>query len=481
MTDGTGTAGAVGATGKGGPGASPWAGKTLFDRIWDEHLVMRLGETDLLHVDRHLLHEMTTAQAYEGLRARGLRAANPQLNLATVDHIVATRPGRSAESYAVGLPFIRAHRRAVREHGFRIFDLGDPGQGIVHVVGPETGAVLPGATVACGDSHTCTLGAIGAIGIGIGTSEVEQVLATQTLRLRRPRSMRITIDATLAPGLNAKDLALHLIATVGAGGGIGYAVEYAGSAVRALSVEGRMTLCNMSVEFGARTGIVAPDQTVIEWLRGRRFAPRGEQWERAVAHWAGLRSGDDARFDAELRLDASEVVAMVSWGTTPAQAIPVSGRVPHPRDEKERRALAYIGLSAGEPIAGVPVDIVFIGSCTNARLGDLREAAQVVRGRKVAPGVRAMVVPGSTQVRLAAQAEGLDRVFADAGFEWHEAGCSMCCALGPDRVEGRKRCVSTSNRNFEDRQGPGARTHLASPATAAASALAGCIAQAGQA
>ncbi len=469
----TGTTGVPDAgTGTGGAGA------TLFDRIWDEHLVMRLGDVDLLHVDRHLLHEMTTAQAYEGLRARGLRAANPELNLATVDHIIDTRPGRSAESYGVGLPFIRAHRRAVREHGIRMFDIGDSGQGIVHVVGPETGAVLPGSTVACGDSHTCTLGALGAIGIGIGTSEVEHVLATQTLRLRRPKSMRVTIDGQLAPGLNAKDLVLHLIAHVGAGRGIGFAVEYAGSAVRALSVEARMTLCNMSVEFGARTGIVAPDQSTIDWLRGRRFAPRGEQWERAVAHWAGLRSDDDARFDAELRIDATEVAPMVSWGTTPAQAIPVGGRVPQPRDDKDRRALAYMGLAAGDAIAGVPIDIVFIGSCTNARLGDLREAAQVLRGRKVAAGVRAMVVPGSTQVRLAAQAEGLDRVFAAAGFEWHEAGCSMCCALGPDRVEGSRRCVATSNRNFEDRQGPGARTHLASPATAAASAIAGCIAPA---
>ena len=454
--------------------------RTLFDRIWDEHVVTQLGDVDLLHVDRHLLHEMTTSQAYEGLRRRGAPVANPELNLATVDHIIATAPGRRGDSYAVGVPFVSAHRRAVREYGIRLFDVGDPGQGIVHVVAPETGAVLPGMTAACGDSHTCTLGGVGAIGFGIGTSEVEHVLATQTLRLRRPKTMRITIDGELAPGVGAKDLILHLIATVGAGGGIGYAVEYAGSAVRALPVEARMTLCNMSVEFGARTGIVAPDQATIDWLRNRIFAPRGEQWERAVAHWRTLRSDPDARFAAELRIDARVVQAMVTWGTTPAQATPISTPIPRTasEDDKGRRALEYMGLACGQTLAGLPIDVVFIGSCTNSRLSDLRDAARVARGCKVAPGVRALVVPGSTRVRDAAQAEGLDRVFTEAGFEWHESGCSMCCALGPDRLAPGERCVSTSNRNFEDRQGQGGRTHLASPATAAASAIAGRIAAA---
>ena len=460
------------------PGQMP--ARTLFDRIWDQHVVASVGEVDLLHVDRHLLHEMTTSQAYEGLRRRGARVANPELNLATVDHIIATAPGRSESSYPVGAPFVTAHRRAVREHGIRIFDIGDPNQGIVHVVAPETGAVLPGMTVACGDSHTCTLGGVGALGIGIGTSEAEHVLATQTLRLRRPRAMRITIDGTLSRGVSAKDLVLHLIGAVGSGGGIGYAVEYAGSAVRALAVESRMTLCNMSVEFGARTGLVAPDDATIEWMSGRHYAPRGETWERAVAHWRTLRSHPDARFAVEVSIDASQVRPMITWGTTPAQAVAVGAPIPRTAvdDERGRRALQYMGLAPGQALAGLPVDVVFIGSCTNSRLSDLREAARVVGTRSVAPGVRAIVVPGSTQVRRAAQDEGLDRVFLNAGFEWHEAGCSMCCALGPDRLVAGQRCVSTSNRNFEDRQGQGGRTHLASPATAAACAIAGRIAAA---
>jgi len=457
------------------------AGRTLFDRIWDEHVVERIGELDLIHVDRQLLYEVTTPPAYAELRRRGCPVANPGLNLATMDHIIDTRPGRSEHSYPGGAPFVTAHRDGARANGIRLFDIDDPRQGIVHVVGPETGAVLPGVTVVCGDSHTCTLGALGAVAIGVGTSEVAHVLATQTLMLRRPRTMRVTIDGALQRGAYAKDLILALIAALGAGRGNGFAVEYAGAAVRALPMEARLTLCNMSIEFGARSGIVAPDEATLRYLEGAPFAPTGDAWKRAAAYWRTLRSDDDAVFDAEFGFDASRVAPMVTWGTSPEDGVAIDGTVPEPRGDphrvaQKRRALDYMGLAPGAPMIGVPVDMVFIGACTNGRLSDLREAAATVEGRKVAANVRAMVVPGSSQVRRAAEREGLDRIFQAAGFEWHESGCSMCCALGPDQLAAGRRCVSTSNRNFENRQGPGGRTHLASPATAAASALAGAIA-----
>lgn len=458
--------------------------KTLFDKVWDRHVVRDLGDGwALLHIDRHLLHDLSGPPALAEVAGRGLGIKRPGLAFATPDHAVSSMPGRSGRTYAGGAPLWQALKDRSRDAGVRFFDLGEPGQGIVHVMGPELGIVLPGTTVVCGDSHTCTNGGVGALAFGIGSSESTHVLATQTLRQRKPRRMRVRFEGVLPAGVTAKDLALHLLAREGAAMGVGHAIEYAGAAVRALSVEGRLTLCNLSVELGAKVGMVAPDDRTFEYLAGRRFAPQGALFERAVADWRTLGSDADAAFDREVAFDAAQVAPTVTWGTSPDLGVAIDGRVPDPAaapDAATRQAwqaaLDYMGLEPGRPIAGTPVDWVFIGSCANSRLSDLREAARVARGRKVAAGVTAWVVPGSEQVRRDAEAEGLDRVFRDAGFEWRAPGCSMCVAANGERVPPGARSVSTSNRNFVGRQGPGARTHLASPAMAVAAAVAGCIA-----
>jgi 3-isopropylmalate/(R)-2-methylmalate dehydratase large subunit len=460
--------------------------RTLFDKIWDEHVVARLGDgVDLLHVDRHMVFELTGAIAYRDLAAKARRPRNPELVFATVDHVVSTDIGdRETATSAEGRRMLGLLRDGLARHPPRaFFDLGDSRQGIVHVVAPEQGIALPGLTLLAGDSHTCTVGGLGALAWGIGSSEVEHVLTTQTIRQKRPKRLRVIVDGRLAPGVYAKDIVLALIARIGAAGGTGHAVEFAGPAIGTLDIEARLTLCNMAIEFGARIGQVAPDDATYQYLAGRPFAPKDEMWERALRHWKTLPSDPRAVFDREVALDASRLSPQVSWGTSPEQSMPIGGLVPDPNvmpDAAKREAaiasLRYMGLVPGEPIAGTPIDVAFIGSCTNARLSDLDAAAAVVAGRKVAPGVRALVVPGSGLVAAAAEAKGLDRVFRDAGFEWRAPGCSMCVAANGDVVAPGQRAVSTSNRNFEGRQGPGARTHLASPATAAASAIAGVLA-----
>jgi len=459
-------------------------GATLPHRLWEPHVIARLrGGHELLHVDRHLVHDLSGPGALGTLRRRGLPVRNPALTFATPDHCVSTEPGRSDASSRQGGRNIPALRERCAEQGIRLFDIDDRRQGIVHVVGPELGLTLPGALIVCGDSHTCTHGGLGALAWGIGSSELVHVLATQTVLERRPRAMRVRFEGAPPAGVTAKDLALALIARVGADGGAGHAVEYAGSAVRALSVEERMTLCNLSIELGAKMGFVAPDDTTFEYLAERPLAPRGADWERALEHWRTLRSDADAAFDRDIVIEVGGLAPQVTWGTSPAHATRVDGAVPDPETAPDaatrdawRAALDYIGLEPDRPIAGTPIDRVFIGSCTNARLSDLEAAAAVVRGGRVADGVVAWVVPGSTSVQRAAEARGLDRVFRAAGFEWRAPGCSMCVATNGEIVEPGQRCLSTSNRNFVGRQGPGARTHLASPATAAASALAGRIA-----
>ncbi len=456
---------------------------TLFDKVWSRHVVATLADgSDLLFIDRHIVHEMTSYQAFEDFRARGGKMPAPQLTLAVLDHALATTPGRDDHTYPAATPLIQALRRNARDFGIPFIDIDDARQGIVHIIGPELGFTLPGATVACGDSHTCTNGGIGAIGIGIGASDVGHVLATQTLALRRPKTFRVNIEGRLAPWVYAKDLALYLIGRFGVSAGVGHAVEYAGSAVRALGIDGRLTLCNMSVEWGARMGFIAPDDATFAYLEGRPFAPRGALWDGALAHWRGLASDAGAVFDREERIDAADVAPQITWGTSPGQSLCVDAAVPDPeaqpdtrRRESMRRALAYMGLQPGVPLEGIPVDQVFIGSCSNSRIDDLRVVADVARGRKVAPGVRAMVVPGSTATKRQAEAEGIDKVLVEAGFEWHESACSLCASVNADTVPPRARCVSTSNRNYEGRQGREARTHLASPAMAAAAALAGRI------
>jgi len=460
--------------------------RTLFDKIWDEHVVARLGDgVDLLHVDRHMVFELTGAIGYRDLAAKARRPRNPELVFATVDHVVSTDIGdRETATSAEGRRMLGLLRDGLARRPPRaFFDLGDSRQGIVHVVAPEQGIALPGLTLLAGDSHTCTVGGLGALAWGIGSSEVEHVLTTQTIRQKRPKRLRVIVDGRLAPGVHAKDIVLALIARIGAAGGTGHAVEFAGPAIGTLDIEARLTLCNMAIEFGSRIGQVAPDDATYQYLAGRPFAPKDEMWERALRHWKTLPSDPGAVFDREVALDASRLSPQVSWGTSPEQSMPVGGLVPDPNvmpDAAKREAaiasLRYMGLVPGEPIAGTPIDVAFIGSCTNARLSDLDAAAAVVAGRKVAPGVRALVVPGSGLVAAAAEAKGLDRVFRDAGFEWRAPGCSMCVAANGDVVAPGQRAVSTSNRNFEGRQGPGARTHLASPATAAASAIAGVLA-----
>jgi 3-isopropylmalate/(R)-2-methylmalate dehydratase large subunit len=456
--------------------------QTLFDKIWDAHLVRELEDGwGLLHMDRHLLHDLSGPVAFEQLAARSLSVHDPSLVIATADHAVSSQPGRTGETYPPGGQLLSALQRECTRAGVRLYDIGERGQGIVHVIGPELGFVLPGLTVICSDSHACTNGGLGALAFGIGTSECIHALATQTLRQKRPRTMRVRCDGQLPVGTCAKDLALHIIGRLGAAAGAGYAIEYSGRAIEVLDVEARLTLCNMAAEMGTRYGMIAPDERVIDWLRGRSYAPKGRAFTLAAAYWRTLASDSASKFDREEVIDATAVSPMVTWGTSPEHVIPIGGRVPHPPVDDGissatiAAALEYMGLEPGALIADTPIDWVFIGSCTNSRLSDLRSAAAVVRGRKVAPGVVAWVVPGSEQIKRAAEAEGLRAVFEAAGFAWREAGCSMCVGANGEQVPPKARCVSTSNRNFVGRQGPGARTHLVSPAMAAAAAVTGRI------
>jgi 3-isopropylmalate/(R)-2-methylmalate dehydratase large subunit len=460
-------------------------GKSLFDKIWDAHAVQTLpGDAALILVDRVLLHERTGGVALKSLKASGRAIAAPRQAFVTMDHVVDTLPGRTDKTLMpTGTAFIVETRNAAREAGLTLFDIGDERQGIVHVISPEQGLVLPGATLVCPDSHTCTQGAMGALAWGIGSTEAEHALATQTLRIKKPRAMRIMIDGVLAAGVTAKDLALHIVAKLSSSGGKGCIVEYAGSAVEALSLEERLTLCNMATELAAFSAIIAPDDKVFEYLTGRPYAPKGEQWTQALENWRELRSDPDAVFDVEAHIDATEVAPMVTWGSSPQQGAPLDGDVPSyetvaVRDSREAydRALDYMDLKPGQPLLGLQIQGAFIGSCTNSRISDLRRAAAVLKGRKVADGVRAICVPGSSQVKKQAEIEGLDRIFLDAGFEWRESGCSMCFFVGGESFGERERVVTSTNRNFESRQGPGTRSHLASPETVAASAIAGAIA-----
>ncbi|MHB1566608.1 MAG: 3-isopropylmalate dehydratase large subunit [Acidiferrobacter sp.] len=455
---------------------------TLYDKLWDSHVVREQPDgTCLLYIDRHLVHEVTSPQAFAGLRTAHRPLWRVSANLAVADHNVPTRDRELGIRDPISRLQVETLTQNCADFGVPLFAMNDPRQGIVHVVGPEQGATLPGMTIVCGDSHTSTHGAFGALAHGIGSSEVEQVLASQCLLQKKARAMRIRLDGSLGPGVTAKDLALAVIGRIGTAGGTGYAIEFAGSAVRALSMEGRMTLCNMAIEAGARAGLVAVDDTTITYLAGRPFTPTGVLWDQAVASWQSLHSDDEAVFTQEVVMDVAGVSPQVTWGTSPEMVVPIEGVVPEPRQEHNaaRRtafetALAYMGLTAGTRMVDVAIDVVFIGSCTNARLEDLRAAAQMVAGRKVASRVRrALVVPGSGLVKRAAEAEGLDRIFTAAGFEWRDAGCSMCLAMNADRLEPGERCASTSNRNFEGRQGAGGRTHLVSPAMAAAAAIAG--------
>jgi 3-isopropylmalate/(R)-2-methylmalate dehydratase large subunit len=454
--------------------------RTLAQKVWDTHVVRRAdGEPDLLYVDLHLVHEVTSPQAFDGLRAAARRVRRPDLTLATMDH---NTPTDDREPDELARKQIAALARNCDEFGVRLFPLGSREQGIVHVISPQLGLTQPGMVIVCGDSHTSTHGAFGAIAFGIGTSEVEHVLATQTIVQARPATMAITVDGALPDEVSAKDVILGIIARIGVGGGAGAVVEYRGSTIRALSMEGRMTVCNMSIEAGARAGMVAPDEVTFAYLEGRPFAPKGADRERALDAWRSLASDEDAPFDREVRIDAGRLRPYVTWGTNPSQAEPIDGAVPDPealdapKREAARRALAYQALRPGTPIRDIAVDAVFIGSCTNGRIEDLRAAAGVVAGRRVRSGLRALVVPGSARVKEQAEAEGLDRVFRDAGFEWRSAGCSMCLGMNPDVLRPGERCASTSNRNFEGRQGPGGRTHLVSPVVAAATALKGTFA-----
>jgi len=445
--------------------------KTLSEKVWEQHVVHRAdGEPDLLYVDLHLVHEVTSPQAFDGLRLAGRSVRRPDLTVATMDHNVPTAPGPEDP---ISVRQMDALRSNCAEFDITLFPTGDLGQGIVHVIGPQMGLTQPGLVIVCGDSHTSTHGAFGALAFGIGTSEVEHVLATQTLPQTRPGTMAITVEGDLPAGVAAKDVILAIIARIGTGGGVGHVLEYRGSAIRSLSMEGRMTVCNMSIEAGARAGMIAPDETTFAYLEGRPHAPTGAAWEAALDHWRTLPTEPGASFDREVRIDAGELTPFVSWGTNPGQTVSIDDVVPAPTDESAERALAYMGLTPGTPIREIRPDTVFIGSCTNSRIGDLREAAEILRGRRVREGLRAMVVPGSMLVKAQAEREGLDEVFTAAGFEWREAGCSMCLGMNPDQLAPGERCASTSNRNFEGRQGKGGRTHLVSPAVAAATAVAG--------
>ncbi len=457
--------------------------RTMFDKLWTSHVVADLGDGwALLHIDRHLLHDLSGARALEEVQERSLSVRNPELTFSTADHAISSAPGRTQATFAPGEALLVGLRTRSAHYGIRFFDLGQDGQGIVHVMGPELGIVLPGVTLICGDSHTCTNGGMGALAFGVGSSELVHALATQTLRQRRPRTMRVLFEGATGPGVTPKDMILHVIGQIGAASGTGFAVEYAGEAVRALPLEGRLTLCNLSIELGAKMGFVAPDDTTYEYLRGRRYVPQGAAFDEAVAYWRTLPTDEGAIFDREVRIDAASIAPTVTWGTSPEHAIGIGESIPDPEHAPDpahrlawRNALDYMGLQAGQKIAGTKVDWVFIGSCTNSRLSDLRNAAAVAQGRHVAPGVTAWVVPGSERVKRDAESEGLDQIFRDAGFAWREPGCSMCVAANGERVPPGARSVSTSNRNFVGRQGPGARTHLASPAMAVAAAVTGAI------
>ncbi|HHQ4711958.1 3-isopropylmalate dehydratase large subunit [Aeromonas veronii] len=455
--------------------------KTLYQKVFDAHVVREVeGETPLIYIDRHLVHEVTSPQAFDGLRAMNRQLRRPDLTWATMDHNVSTTTKDIAASGEMARIQMETLADNCKEFGVRLYDLNHKYQGIVHVMGPELGITLPGTTIVCGDSHTATHGAFGSLAFGIGTSEVEHVMATQTLKQGRAKTMRISVNGKLAEGISAKDVVLAIIGKVGHAGGTGYVVEFAGDAIASLSMEGRMTVCNMAIELGAKAGMIAPDQTTIDYIRGKEFAPKGEVLERAIAYWQSLKSDEGARFDAEVVLDAADIAPQVTWGTNPGQVIAVNEPIPAPESfsdlmeqQSARKALAYMDLQPGQKLSDVAIDKVFIGSCTNSRIEDLRAAAAIARGRKVAAGVQALVVPGSEQVKAQAEAEGLDKIFIEAGFEWRLPGCSMCLAMNNDRLQPGERCASTSNRNFEGRQGRAGRTHLVSPAMAAAAAVTG--------
>ncbi|MDT4922296.1 MAG: 3-isopropylmalate/(R)-2-methylmalate dehydratase large subunit [Pseudonocardiales bacterium] len=459
-------------------------GKTLAEKLWDSHVVRSAaGEPDLLYIDMHLVHEVTSPQAFDGLRLAGRPVRRPDLTLATEDHNVPTQDIFAPIADPVSRTQVETLRRNCAEFGITLYPMGDAEQGIVHVIGPQLGITQPGMTIVCGDSHTSTHGAFGALAFGIGTSQVEHVLATQTLPMDRPKTMAVTIDGTLPDGVTPKDVILAVIAKTGTGGGQGYMVEYRGSVFEDMTMEGRMTVCNMSIEWGARAGMIAPDQTTFDYLEGRDHAPKGAEWDAAVDYWTSLRTDDDAEFDAEVMLDAAELVPFVTWGTNPGQGAPLTASVPDPADFEDdgdrvaaEKALQYMGLTAGTPLRDIKVDTVFVGSCTNGRIEDLRAAAKILDGRTVADGVRVLVVPGSMRVRKQAEEEGLDAVFTAAGAEWRQAGCSMCLGMNPDQLAPGERSASTSNRNFEGRQGKGGRTHLVSPLVAAATAITGHLA-----
>jgi 3-isopropylmalate/(R)-2-methylmalate dehydratase large subunit len=458
--------------------------KTLFDKIWENHLVHRQDDgTCLIYVDRHLVHEVTSPQAFEGLRMTGRKVHRPQATLAVADHNVPTSDRSKGIVEVESRIQVETLEQNTRDFGVPYFSMDDIRQGIVHIIGPEQGFTQPGMTIVCGDSHTSTHGAFGALAFGIGTSEVEHVLATQTLIQRPAKNMRISVEGTLLPGVTAKDVVLAIIGKIGTAGGTGYVVEFAGSVIRGLSMEGRMTVCNMTIEAGARAGLIAPDETTFEYLKGRPMAPKGAAFEQALAFWKTLPSDADAKYDVEIELKAADIIPQVTWGTSPEDVLPITAKVPNPADvadeDKRRamqRALDYMGLTAGTPLTEVKIDRVFIGSCTNGRIEDLREVAKLAAGRKVASHVNAMVVPGSGLVKAQAEAEGLDKILIEAGFDWREPGCSMCLAMNPDKLAPGERCASTSNRNFEGRQGRGGRTHLVSPAMATAAAITGHLA-----
>ena len=455
--------------------------KTLYQKVFDAHVVREVeGETPLIYIDRHLVHEVTSPQAFDGLRAMNRQLRRPDLTWATMDHNVSTTTKDIAASGEMARIQMETLADNCKEFGVRLYDLNHKYQGIVHVMGPELGITLPGTTIVCGDSHTATHGAFGSLAFGIGTSEVEHVMATQTLKQGRAKTMRISVNGKLAEGISAKDVVLAIIGRVGHAGGTGYVVEFAGEAIEGLTMEGRMTVCNMAIELGAKAGMIAPDQTTIDYIRGKEFAPKGEALEQAIAYWQSLKSDEGARFDAEVVLDAADIAPQVTWGTNPGQVIAVNEPIPAPESftdlmeqQSARKALAYMDLQPGQKLSDVAIDKVFIGSCTNSRIEDLRAAAAIARGRKVAAGVQALVVPGSEQVKAQAEAEGLDKIFIEAGFEWRLPGCSMCLAMNNDRLQPGERCASTSNRNFEGRQGRAGRSHLVSPAMAAAAAVTG--------